>query len=172
MTEATLHINVVLFWSGGKVLSNQPKRRCLACPSFDADLVKPRANVDSASFECADVYTTSLYLKEIIGENVLFAYRLNGQFLEEGTGAPLLLVAPNKYAYKSAMWLTHIKFTSKKELGYWETMGLQRHSRHLEKRPIHKISFISQVDQNKKREMRTGSSLFLKCESSSLLSNV
>jgi hypothetical protein len=35
------------------------------------------------------VYTTSLYLKELIGENVLFAYRLNGQFLEEGTGAPL-----------------------------------------------------------------------------------
>jgi len=33
------------------------------------------------------------------------------------------LVVPSKYAYKSAMWITRIKLTSKKEMGYWEVRG-------------------------------------------------
>lgn len=88
-----------------------------------AELVKPKQTAKYATFECADGYTTSLSLEELSGDDVLLAYRLDGQFLEEGTGFPLRLIVPDKYAYKSAMWLTHIKFTSKKELGFWETRG-------------------------------------------------
>jgi DMSO/TMAO reductase YedYZ molybdopterin-dependent catalytic subunit len=56
-------------------------------------------------------------------DNVLLAYKLDGKYLKEGLGAPLRLVVPDKYGYKSAMWLIRIKFTSKKELGYWESRG-------------------------------------------------
>lgn len=87
------------------------------------DLVKPKQSAKSVTFECADGYTTSLTLKELSNDNVLLAYKLNSEQLEEGYGFPLRLVVPDKYAYKSALWLTHIRFTAKKELGYWEERG-------------------------------------------------
>jgi DMSO/TMAO reductase YedYZ molybdopterin-dependent catalytic subunit len=87
------------------------------------NLVKPKESAKFVTFECADGYTTSLTLKELSNDNVLLAYKLNGEQLEEGYGFPLRLVVPDKYAYKSALWLTRIKFTAKKELGYWEKRG-------------------------------------------------
>jgi DMSO/TMAO reductase YedYZ molybdopterin-dependent catalytic subunit len=87
------------------------------------DLAKPKENAKFVSFQCADGYTTSLSLEELLKDNVLLAYKLDGKYLEEGLGAPLRLVVPDKYGYKSAMWLIRIKFTSKKELGYWESRG-------------------------------------------------
>lgn len=86
-------------------------------------LVKPKATAEFASFECADGYTTSLTLEELSGDDVVLAYKLNGDYLEGDIGAPVRLVVPSKYAYKSAMWITRIKFTSKKEMGYWEVRG-------------------------------------------------
>jgi DMSO/TMAO reductase YedYZ molybdopterin-dependent catalytic subunit len=84
------------------------------------ELVKPKENAKFATFACADGYTTSLTLEELSGDDVVLAYKLNGEPLEEGYGFPLRLVVPSKYAYKSAMWVTRITFTLKKELGYWE----------------------------------------------------
>jgi DMSO/TMAO reductase YedYZ molybdopterin-dependent catalytic subunit len=87
------------------------------------ELVKPRTTAKCVTFECADGYKTSLSLEELSGEDVLLAYRLNEKPLEEGTGFPLRLVVPNKYAYKSALWVTKIKFAAEKELGFWEKRG-------------------------------------------------
>jgi DMSO/TMAO reductase YedYZ molybdopterin-dependent catalytic subunit len=87
------------------------------------EMVEPTENAQSVSFECADGYTTSLSLDELLGDDILLAHKLNGKPLEEGIGAPLRLVVPGKYAYKSAMWITRIVFTQKKELGYWERRG-------------------------------------------------
>ena len=87
------------------------------------DLVKPKQSAKSVTFECADGYTTSLTLRELSNDNVLLAYKLNSEQLEEGYGFPLRLVVPDKYAYKSALWLTRMKFTARKELGYWEKRG-------------------------------------------------
>jgi DMSO/TMAO reductase YedYZ molybdopterin-dependent catalytic subunit len=64
-----------------------------------------------------------LSLEELLRDDVLLATKLDGKNLEEGLGSPLRLVVPNKYAYKSAMWITRIKFTEKKEMGYWEKRG-------------------------------------------------
>ena len=86
-------------------------------------MVEPEENVKFVSFECADGYTTSLSLEKLLGDNILLVYKLDGKYLEEGIGAPLRLVVPDKYAYKSAMWITRIKFTSRKEIGYWENRG-------------------------------------------------
>jgi DMSO/TMAO reductase YedYZ molybdopterin-dependent catalytic subunit len=87
------------------------------------NLAKPKETAKFATFECADDYTTSLNLAELAGDNVLLAYKLNGKALEEGLGFPLRLVVPSKYAYKSALWVTRARFTSKKELGFWEKRG-------------------------------------------------
>lgn len=86
-------------------------------------LVKPKEIAKSVTFECADGYTTSLTLAELVGDDVLLAYKLDGKALEEGLGFPLRLVVPSKYAYKSALWVTHVRFNSKKELGFWEKRG-------------------------------------------------
>jgi len=86
-------------------------------------IVEPEDTVKFVYFECADGYTTCLPLEELLGDNILVAYKLDGKYLEEGIGAPLRLVVPDKYAYKSAMWITRIKFASKKEIGYWESRG-------------------------------------------------
>jgi len=86
-------------------------------------LVKPREVARAVTFECADNYTTSLYREELEGNDVLLAYKLNNRPLDEGLGFPLRLIVPNKYAYKSALWVVHLRFTRGKELGFWERRG-------------------------------------------------
>ncbi len=86
-------------------------------------LTKPRKSAKHVIFEARDGYSTSLTLEELSSDNVLLAYKLDGKILEEGYGFPLRLVVPEKYAYKSILWLKRIRFTAEKELGYWETRG-------------------------------------------------
>ncbi|HVP93152.1 MAG TPA: molybdopterin-dependent oxidoreductase [Acidobacteriota bacterium] len=88
-----------------------------------SNLVNPKKTAKYVTFECADGYITSLSLDELSGDDVLLATKFDGKNLEEGLGAPVRLVVPDKYAYKSAMWITRIKFTENKEMGYWEKQG-------------------------------------------------
>ncbi len=88
-----------------------------------ASLVKPTREAKHVLFECADGYTTSLPLDELMGNNILLATKLDGETLEQGLGFPLRLVMSGKYGYKGALWLTKIHFTAKEELGYWEKRG-------------------------------------------------
>jgi len=87
------------------------------------NLASPEETAKFVTFECADGYTTSLSLPELSGDDVLLAYGLDGKPLEEGYGFPLRLVVPNKYGYKSALWVTRIKFAATKEAGFWEKRG-------------------------------------------------
>jgi len=86
-------------------------------------LVKPKEVAKAVTFESADSYTTSLFREELIGNDVLLAYKLNDVVLEEGYGFPVRLVVPSKYAYKSALWVVHLQFTRGKALGFWERRG-------------------------------------------------
>jgi DMSO/TMAO reductase YedYZ molybdopterin-dependent catalytic subunit len=86
-------------------------------------LVKPRAVARAIAFESADNYLTSLFREELEGDDVLLAFKLNGELLEEGLGAPVRLIVPRKYAYKSALWVVRLRFTRGKELGFWERRG-------------------------------------------------
>jgi DMSO/TMAO reductase YedYZ molybdopterin-dependent catalytic subunit len=86
-------------------------------------LAKPKDVAKAVTFESADSYTTSLFREELQGNDVLLAYKLNDQVLEEGYGFPVRLVVPSKYAYKSALWVVHLQFTRGKALGFWERRG-------------------------------------------------
>jgi DMSO/TMAO reductase YedYZ molybdopterin-dependent catalytic subunit len=86
-------------------------------------LVKPRPVAMAVTFESADGYTTSLYRTELSGDDVMLVHKLNDKPLEEGWGFPVRLIVPNKYAYKSALWVTKLRFTRGKELGFWEKRG-------------------------------------------------
>jgi DMSO/TMAO reductase YedYZ molybdopterin-dependent catalytic subunit len=83
-------------------------------------MVKPRAGVKYALFECADGYTTSLPLSDLQGGDNVLAHRLNGGDLSQPFGGPMRLVVPQKYAYKSPMWLTRITFATRDKPGFWE----------------------------------------------------
>ena len=86
-------------------------------------IVKPQKDAKYVFFKCSDGYTTSLGLGDLLKEDVLLAYKLNGKFLEESLGGPVRLVVPDKYAYKAAMWVERVTFMRRRELGYWERRG-------------------------------------------------
>lgn len=87
------------------------------------EIVKPKENAKYVAFECDDGCTTSLALSDLLKEKVLLAYKLNDKPLPPERGGPLRLIVPKKYAYKSPMWIRKIRFTSMREIGYWESRG-------------------------------------------------
>ncbi len=90
-----------------------------------AKLARPTVRAKYATIECygGTVYTTSLPLEDLLRDDVLFAYQLDGKPLEPHYGGPLRLVVPQKYGYKSAKWVKRVTFTETQELGFWESGG-------------------------------------------------
>jgi DMSO/TMAO reductase YedYZ molybdopterin-dependent catalytic subunit len=87
------------------------------------DLVNPLEEAKYVTVVAEGDYTTSLPLNDLLEDDVLLAYRLDGQPLKLEHGGPLRLVVPKKYAYKSAKWVRKLRFTERQELGYWEKRG-------------------------------------------------
>jgi DMSO/TMAO reductase YedYZ molybdopterin-dependent catalytic subunit len=87
------------------------------------EMAKPKREAKCVTFECDDGYTTSLPLTDLLDEDILLAYKLEDRFLKPEHGGPLRLLVPKKYAYKSAMWVRKIRFTSELESGHWESRG-------------------------------------------------
>lgn len=82
--------------------------------------VKPKKTAKFVWFESTDGYTTSLQLQDLMGDDILLAHTLNDEPLPPSIGGPVRLIVPNKYAYKSPMWVEHIEFLSDDRLGFWE----------------------------------------------------
>jgi len=87
------------------------------------ELVKPLEEARFVTVVAEGEYTTSLPIEELLDDDVLLAYSLDGKPLEPEHGGPLRLVVPKKYAYKSAKWVRKLRFTEERELGYWEALG-------------------------------------------------
>jgi len=91
-----------------------------------------KAGMSSAArfviFEAANGYTANVPLKEATADNALVTYRLNGKPLALEHGAPVRGLVPDLYFWKSAKWLTGIKFVKEDEPGYWETRGYNNHA--------------------------------------------
>ncbi len=88
--------------------------------------VKPSAR--HVIFEAAHGYTSNVRLNEALAPNVLVAHRLDDSPLPRAHGAPVRAVVPDLYFWKSAKWLTGIRFVSQDEPGYWETRGYNNHA--------------------------------------------
>jgi DMSO/TMAO reductase YedYZ molybdopterin-dependent catalytic subunit len=88
--------------------------------------VKPSAR--HVIFEAAHGYTSNVRLSEALAPNVLVAHRLDDAPLPRAHGAPVRAVVPDLYFWKSAKWLTGIRFVSRDEPGYWETRGYNNHA--------------------------------------------
>jgi DMSO/TMAO reductase YedYZ molybdopterin-dependent catalytic subunit len=87
------------------------------------ELAKPLGIAKFVTFECDSEYTTSMPISDLLKDDVLLAYGLDGRQLPPEHGGPLRIVVPAKYGYKSAKWVRRIKFTEEQEFGYWEFRG-------------------------------------------------
>jgi DMSO/TMAO reductase YedYZ molybdopterin-dependent catalytic subunit len=67
-------------------------------------------------------------LREALGPNVLVAHHLGGTPLPRAHGAPVRALVPDLYFWKSAKWLTGIRFTAEDQPGYWEVRGYSNHA--------------------------------------------
>lgn len=88
-----------------------------------ADLATPQSEGKFVTIWCDNEYSTSLTLEDLLEHNVLLADHWKGKPLEPDHGGPLRLIVPKLYAWKSAKWVRGIKFTKRKQLGYWEIRG-------------------------------------------------
>ncbi len=68
-------------------------------------------------------YTTNLPTSVLLDEDVLLAFRHNGENLTPDHGWPLRLVVPKRYAWKSAKWVRGLEFTAEDVRGFWERYG-------------------------------------------------
>jgi DMSO/TMAO reductase YedYZ molybdopterin-dependent catalytic subunit len=89
---------------------------------------KLKPGVHHVVFEAAYGYTSNVLLREALAPNVLVAHRLDRTALASAHGAPARALVPDLYFWKSAKWLTGIRFTAEDHPGYWETRGYHNHA--------------------------------------------
>jgi DMSO/TMAO reductase YedYZ molybdopterin-dependent catalytic subunit len=68
-------------------------------------------------------YTTNLLLSDLQGNDVLLAYRHDGEDLPVEHGGPCRLVVPRLYFWKSAKWVRGFEFLDHNAPGFWEVNG-------------------------------------------------
>lgn len=96
-----------------------------------ADLAKRAGVLDSARhavFQASAGYTSNVLRHEALADNVLLAFEHNGRPLGRAHGAPLRVIVPDLYFWKSAKWVTGVRFSSRDEPGYWEKRGYHNHA--------------------------------------------
>ncbi len=89
---------------------------------------KPKPSARHVIFEAAHGYTANVPLADAMKPNVLVAHRLGGNALPRANGAPVRALVPDLYFWKSAKWLTGIRFVAQDRPGYWETRGYHNHA--------------------------------------------
>lgn len=71
-------------------------------------------------------YVDYLTLDQARLHDVMLAYEMDGKPLPQEHGAPLRLIIPEMYGYKSVKWLQRIDLVPRAENGYWENLGYDR----------------------------------------------
>ena len=68
-------------------------------------------------------YTANLPLAVVMDDDVLLAHSYDGKPLEPDHGAPLRLLVPKRYFWKSAKFLRKLEVMSEDRMGFWELNG-------------------------------------------------
>ncbi len=88
------------------------------------DRVAPAQNVSSLRFVSAEApYEDSLTLEQALLPDVMLAYEMDRSPISRPHGAPVRLVMPRMYGYKSVKWVTRIELRADETPGYWERHG-------------------------------------------------
>ena len=68
-------------------------------------------------------YTTNIPLAALYDDDVLLAHTYAGEPLENDHGAPLRLLVPKRYFWKSAKFLRKLEVMNADRMGFWELNG-------------------------------------------------
>lgn len=74
------------------------------------EMVKPKKTAHAIRLDCADKWYEYFNLEQVLSPRVLFATHMAGKPLADRHGAPLRLIDPARYGYKSAKLITSITF--------------------------------------------------------------
>jgi sulfoxide reductase catalytic subunit YedY len=110
------------------------RMKCVECWSYKAkwagfsyitlaERVKPKPEATHLRFDCADDYWEIASIEDLSDPRVIFVLSMNDGLLLDEYGAPLRLMFPAKYGYKSAKAITSITFMDQGGAGYWPTVG-------------------------------------------------
>jgi DMSO/TMAO reductase YedYZ molybdopterin-dependent catalytic subunit len=110
------------------------RMKCVECWSFKAkwggfqygalaERAAPQPEATHLRLDCADGYWETVSIEELADPRVVFVLRMNDELLLDEYGAPLRMMFPAKYGYKSAKAVTAATFTDESGAGYWSTVG-------------------------------------------------
>ncbi|HEM46746.1 MAG TPA: hypothetical protein ENO23_06845 [Alphaproteobacteria bacterium] len=87
------------------------------------EVVQPMEEARWVHMHCADGYYESMTVESLLRERAIWVHHMNGNILPEIYGAPLRLMIPWLYGYKSAKAITRIQFAAEELVGYWPDVG-------------------------------------------------
>jgi len=115
--EAALDVHCVTGWSRLGALWSGVKIADLAARA------RPKPAARYVIFEAAHGYTANVPIEHALAPDSLVAHRYEGEPLAGRHGAPVRALVPRLYFWKSAKWLTGIRFVAQDRPGYWEVRG-------------------------------------------------
>ena len=115
--EVTTDIHCVTRWSKlDTVWRGVPVRDVLERAGIHEDATHVMAYSDGG-------YTTNMPLEIALDDDVLLAHTYDGKPLERDHGAPLRLLVPKRYFWKSAKFLRKLELMPADRMGFWELNG-------------------------------------------------
>ena len=87
------------------------------------DIVRPEPDAMHCLFHSHDGYTTNVRIDRFADSDVLLAHSWAGEPLTQEHGAPVRVVIPKWYFWKSAKWIRRIEFAVEDRPGFWEVRG-------------------------------------------------
>jgi DMSO/TMAO reductase YedYZ molybdopterin-dependent catalytic subunit len=88
---------------------------------LDRAQVKPSGRFVMA--HCDGGYSTNMPLEALYDDDVLLAHTYGGEPLEPDHGAPLRLLVPKRYFWKSAKFVRQLEVMDADQQGFWEVNG-------------------------------------------------
>jgi DMSO/TMAO reductase YedYZ molybdopterin-dependent catalytic subunit len=130
-TRGNFSLEELLGWPQVEQVS---RMKCVECWSYKAkwggfqyeslaEQVQPKPEATHLRFDCADDYWEIVSIEELADPRVIFVLMMNDDLLLDEYGAPLRMMFPAKYGYKSAKAITAITFSAQDGPGYWSTVG-------------------------------------------------
>lgn len=76
------------------------------------ELAKPKKSARAVRFDCADKWYEYFTIEDLLSKRVLLVMDMAGKPLPDKHGAPLRLIDPARYGYKSAKLITKVTFVT------------------------------------------------------------
>ncbi|AJY74385.1 sulfite oxidase-like oxidoreductase [Paenibacillus beijingensis] len=90
--------------------------------------IRPGEGVRHVMIHADPDYETNVPLEDLMGDDILLAFKYDGQPLSEVHGGPLRLLVPHLYFWKSAKWVRGFEFMTEDRPGFWERNGFHNYA--------------------------------------------